>query len=209
MQSDYRTIHSNQPKKYIELVPNYIYMYHTDTYIILPQFPDSITDSMSQNFQQSTPLQRTAPIQSYAGSGPRTVRVNLTLHRDMMQQLNWDNETLKSKIPSSVNLSDDYVDVMIKELQQCVLPKYVQQSKMVDPPMVAIRFGNDVFCKGIIQGGLSIEYKLPLLKNDKYALISIAFIVTEVDPYDAESVMQVGSYRGVDTTLDRSMWEVK
>lgn len=66
---------------------------------------------------------------------------------------------------------------------------------MVDPPLVACRVGNDIFIKGIINGPVSIAYSGPILYNDKYALVNIGFTITEVDPYDAETVMNIGSYR--------------
>ena len=76
---------------------------------------------------------------------------------------------------------------------------------MVDPPQVALRFGNEIFIKGIINGGVNITYKLPLLDNNKYALVEIQFTVTEIDPYDAESVIKSGSFRGLDKTLEKRL----
>ena len=82
---------------------------------------------------------------------------------------------------------------------------------MVDPPLVACRFGNDIYIKGIINGAVGISYQPPILKNNKIAKIGISFSVTEVDAYDAIMVSQIGSYRdpgdiNINTTLDSEMY---
>ena len=77
---------------------------------------------------------------------------------------------------------------------------------MVDPPMVAIRFGTELFIKGIVSGNVTVSYSPPILETDKYANVLIGFTVEEVDPYDATQVMQMGSFRGLDTTLERNLW---
>lgn len=40
----------------------YIYFYHTDEYLILPQYPDTLSDSMSSTFASQNALGRTAPV---------------------------------------------------------------------------------------------------------------------------------------------------
>lgn len=187
--------------KIFNMIDNYIYLYHTDTFVIIPAYPQSFTDSMSVNFNQETPLSRSAPIFSYASSGPRSINVDLNLHRELMYQINYG----VSNAP--VNLNDDYVDILIKELQAAVLPTYSAASKMVDPPLVAVRFGNEIFCKGVLTGSVSTTYELPVLQGGKYAQVGINFNVQEVDPYDALQVSKVGSYRGLDTSLERRLWK--
>ena len=83
--------------KYIfNMIDNYIYLYHTDTLVVLPTYADSITDTMSASFSQTTPLARSAPIYSYSSSGPRQLTITLDLHRDMMQQINYQVSHLKT-----------------------------------------------------------------------------------------------------------------
>lgn len=187
------------------MIDNYIYLYHTNTFIIIPTYPDSVTDTLNVSFATTTPLSRSAPIYSYQNSGPRTVQFALRLQRELMTQINW----LKSNATTSVN--DDYIDVLIREIQAIALPKYNNSSKMVDPPIIAVRFGSDIFCKGVVQGGVSINYELPIITdkagNDKYSIVNISFTVHEIDPYDASTVMSAGSYRGLDTTLERNLWK--
>jgi hypothetical protein len=68
----------------------------------------------------------------------------------MMQQLNYGVSNL------SVELGDDYVDTLISKLQAVALPKYDYGNKMVNPPLVAVRFGNEFFIKGVVQGGITV-----------------------------------------------------
>lgn len=181
-------------------IDNYIYLYHTDTLLILPTYPEQITDNSSASFATTFPLTRSAPIYSYQYSGPRSMMIDLKMHREMMNQVNWGQ--------SNVTLypGDDYVDALVKQIQAAVLPNYAASSKMVDPPMVAIRFGEDVYCKGVINGSIGVQYELPILKNGKYAQTNLSFTISEVDPYDAIMAMEVGSYRtGSDIIMNTSM----
>ena len=184
-----------------QMIDNYIYLYHVNQFIIIPTFPDSMTDSLSVNFNKATPMSRSAPIYSYSDSGPRSLQINLDLHRDMMTEINYGVSNAKLEI------GNDYVDTLISYIQAAALPNYGASQKMVDPPMVAVRFGNDVFIKGVVTDGVCVTYQLPILENNKYAHVSISFTVEEVDPYDAKQVMQTGSFRGIDTTLERNIWK--
>lgn len=189
-------------KNVFRMIDNYVYLYHVDQFIVIPTFPDSLTDTMSVNYNKSTPMSRSAPIYSYSDSGPRSLQIQLDLHRDMMTQINYKVSNAK------VEIGDDYVDTLIKQIQAAALPSYGASDKMVDPPMVAVRFGNDVFIKGVVTGNVSVTYALPLIAGNKYAHVSVAFNVEEVDPYDANTVMEAGSFRGLNTTLERGLWKV-
>lgn len=186
--------------KRFNMIDNYIYLYHIDRFIIIPSFPDSLNDQLSVNFNKSTPMSRSAPIYSYSDSGPRSMQVDLDLHRDMMFQINRGI----SNYP--VPVGDDYVDILIREIQAAALPAYNASEKIVDPPMVAVRFGQDVFIKGVVTGGVGVTYEVPILDNNKYGKVHVNFTVEEVDPYDANQVIQFGSFRGLDTTLERNVW---
>lgn len=184
-----------------EIIENYLYMYHTDQFIILPSYPDSISDSLGVSFNSSTPMLRSAPIFSYSNSGPRELQVTLQLHRDMVTEINSGRSNLK------IELGDDYVDTIIKQLQAIALPRYASSVKMVDPPLIALRFGNEVFIKGIVTGNITTTFSKPIIEGDKYELVTISFGVKEVNPYDAESVQQNGLMRGLNTTLERRIYK--
>lgn len=199
---------AKRQKEKMNMIDNYLYMYHVGydpktgqkgQFVVLPSYPESIQDSIESNFASSTPLSRSAPIFSYSNSGPRSMQITLPFHRDMMTEINYGVSNL------SVELGDDYVDTIIKSLQACALPSYKTASKMVDPPMVALRFGNEIFIKGIIKGSVTVTYKLPILDNNKYSQVEVSFNVTEVDPYDAETVLEKGSFRGMSSTFEKRL----
>lgn len=180
-------------------IDNYIYFYHLGEqgeYMILPTYPDSIADSMTSKFSETNALSRSAPIYSYSNSGPRTVQINLALHRDMMDEVNYTNGTIKKDLANLLK-DDDYVDILIKKLQSISVPKYTATSKSIQPPMVAVRFGNEIFIKGIVQGSIGVTYTKPILSNNKYAQVTINFTVTEIDPFDAKTISEQGSFRGI------------
>ena len=184
-----------------EMIDNYIYLYHTDTLILVPEYSaDSINDTMNVEYASTTPLSRSAPVYSYSHSGPRSLQVSFKLHRDMMSQINLKNTKTK------VNAGEDYVDRMIKEVQAAALPAYAVSQKMVNPPVVALRLSNEIFIKGVVSGGVSVSYERPILTNGKYACVSIGFSIQEIDPYDAQDAIKYGSFRGLSTTLERRIY---
>ncbi|MCK9470211.1 MAG: hypothetical protein M0Q88_00465 [Bacilli bacterium] len=187
----------------------YIYLYHTDEYFILPQYPDTLQDQLDSNFSSQNALSRTAPVYSYNNSGPRSIQITLKLHRDMMNNFNTGAARIKyntadGDIETRIN-NDDYVDLLIKKLQSIALPRYKASDKLVNPPMVAVRFGDTVFIKGIVQGGVSVVYDLPILVNNKYAQATISFTVSEIQPYDADSVGKLGSLRGITSDIEKKI----
>lgn len=169
-------------------ITNYIYLYHTNTLIWLPNWPDNLTDNSQAQFSPNTPLGRSAPIFSYQSSGPRSISFQFELHRELLDQVNGQ----------VVGQSADTVDDLTKKIQAAVLPVYASSSKMIDPPLVACKVGNEVYIKGVINGSVSVAYSGPILYNDKHALCNLSFTITEVDPYDAYTVEQIGSFRQSD-----------
>lgn len=180
----------------------YIYIYHLPsdvqgegTLIYIPQWPDQVNDNINSNFNKTNALSRTAPVFSYIDSGPRTVSVSFQLHRDMMDEVNFTHCNVK---PDD---GDDYVDMFIKKLMAVALPNYHTESKEVEPPMVAVKFGDQIFIKGVVDGGVSVEYSKPLLTDNRYALVNVSFQVSETDPQDALSISKVGSFRNITRTF--------
>jgi hypothetical protein len=193
-----------------DLPDNYIYISHlvgeigadgtviTEPYFILPTDPDSIADSLGSTFQENSALSRSAPVYTYSHSGPRDVQFAFKLHRDMMDEFN------KSVSNYHLGEGEDYVDALIKVLQSIAVPKYNLQNKLVEPPLVAVRIGNQLFVKGIVNGGVTVNYEKPLLYPDKkYAVANVQFKVSEIDPYDASTIFKNGSFRGVTKTMKK------
>lgn len=178
------------------IIPNYIYFYHINEYCIIPLYPETIDDSMKTTFGSQNALSRSAPVFTFSNSGPRTVTISLELHRSMMNDVNKDNAGFIDSIQDKLK-SDDYVDILINHLQSIALPNYKANKSEVVPPMIATRFGNDIFIKGIVDSGVTVSYEKPILDNNKYAKAKISFTVSEVDPFDADYVKQNGSFRGI------------
>ena len=184
------------------LEDNYIYISHLDEkfqFWKLPTWPDTITDSMSSTFTPTSALGRTAPVYTFSSAGPRTVQIELPLHRDIMDEVNIGISN------SALGEGEDYVDNLIRALQAIAVPKYNLSNKAVEPPLVAIRLGNEIFIKGVVTSGIAITYAKPILSNGKYAKATLSITVSEVDPYDATSVFKNGGFRGVVNSLKKGM----
>lgn len=178
------------------LPDNYIYISHLpldeeDKYFLIPNYPDSIQDSLGSNFGQTTALSRSAPVFTYVNSGPRQMQITLKLTRDLLDEANTQNNSV---VPE---LGEDYVDTLIRALQAIAVPAYNLKNKFVEPALVAIRFSDEVFIKGVVSGGVTVTYAKPVLVNGKYSQINIAFQVYEIDPYDATTIYKNGSFRGM------------
>ena len=185
----------------MKIIDNYLYIHNIDEFVIIPTFPDAVSDSMGSTFAENSPLARSAPIFTYSSSGPRQVGVSLSLHREMMYLLNYGISNFK------VDVGDDYVDSLIAKLQACALPEYKTSEKMVNPPIVSMRLGKEVYIHGVITSAINTVYNLPILSNDKYALVNINFTISEIDPYSASDVARLGGYRGVSRSLERNIYK--
>ena len=177
---------------------NYIYIYNLGTLVNIPVYPESITDSLQSNFQQTNALARTSPVFTYQNSGPRSMTFQFTMHREMLDDAN------KGGLSNAeLYVGEDYIDYLIRNLQAIALPTYNEGSKAVVPPQVAVRIGegDDIFIKGVVHGGVQVGYSLPILSNGKYAQVSISFTVYETQPFDAKQVSQLGSFRGIVSTF--------
>lgn len=183
----------------------YLYISHMDEeyqYWQLPGYPDDITDSMQSTFQNSTALGRSAPVYTFSNAGPRTVQISLRFHRDMFEA---ENEHLKMHLNPKLREEDDLAENFIHALQAIAVPKYNLANKAIEPPIVAMRLGQEIFIKGIVSSSISVKYGKPILVNEKYATIEVSFTITEVDPYDSTTVFQNGSFRGLTATLRKGM----
>lgn len=162
---------------------NWCYFHHTGTKIIIPVDPTSLSDGMSANWSSNTPLSRSAPIQSYGSSGPRTMQFSFQVHRDLCNEYN--------------NLGEDAVDKWITNLDQAVLPDYMSQGKIVNPPVVSVKIRDEIYIKGVVSN-VSITYDLPIINyggKNKYAVVNIQFSVVETTPYSASIISKIGQYR--------------
>ena len=181
---------------------NYIYISHLDEkfqFWKLPTWPDTVNDTMTSTFTPTNALGRTAPVYTFSNSGPRTVQIGISLHRDLMDEVNIGISNV------FLGEGEDYVDNLLKALQAIAVPKYNLQNKAIEPPLVAIRLSNEIFIKGIVSGSIGIAYSKPILSNGKYARVELSITVSEVDPYDATTVFKNGGFRGVVQSLKYGM----
>lgn len=198
----------------------YLYISHLDEgyqYWMLPGYPDEVTDQMQSNFMDNNALGRSAPVYTFSNAGPRSVSISLTFHRDMFEEINRFQYPKGSKYFGSGkvgnNLSDedfdtaaeDMAEKFIHAIQAIAVPKYNLSNKAVEPPLIAIRLGQEVFIKGIVSGNISVTYSKPILYNEKYAIVKVGFTVSEVDPYDSTTIFKNGSFRGLTATLRKGM----
>ena len=192
----------------------YLYISHLDEgyqYWMLPGYPEEVSDQMQSTFVPNTALGRSAPVYTFSNSGPRTIQISLSFHRDMFEDINrfqYPNGSdgkfaYDEKNPSVA--AEDMAEKFIHALQAIAVPKYNLANKAIEPPLVAIRLGTEVFIKGVVTSGVTVTYKKPILSNEKYANISVSFTVSEVDPYDSTTVFQNGSFRGLTATLRSGM----
>lgn len=177
----------------------YLYISHLDEgaqYWQLPGYPETVSDSMTSTFQANTALGRSAPVYTYSNSGPRTVNLSLRFHRDMFEEM-----------PTNVvpKAGDDKAESFIHALQAISVPKYNLSNKAIEPPIVAVRLGREVFIKGVVTSSISVTFGKPILVNEKYATMEVSFTISEVDPYDSTTVYQNGSFRGLTATLRQGM----
>jgi len=180
----------------------YIYISHLDEdyqYWMLPGYPDEVTDNMDSSFASSTALGRSAPVYTFSNAGPRTIAISLNFHRDMFEEINAVNGN------GRFSDGDDMAEQFIHALQAVGVPKYNLSNKAIEPPLVAIRLGREVFIKGVVSGGVRVTYGKPILVNEKYATMKIDFTISEVDPYDSTTIFKNGSFRGLTATLRQGM----
>ena len=192
------------------LLPDcYLYISHLDEgyqYWMLPGYPDKVTDHMNSQFQENSALGRSAPVYTFSHSGPRSIQINLSFHRDMFEDINEHLHPASSyKNPDDRPDADDLADNFIHAIQAIAVPKYNLSNKAIEPPLIAIRLGREVFIKGIVSGGVTVTYGKPILSNEKYAIVDISFTVSEVDPYDASTIFKNGSFRGLTATMRTGM----
>ena len=195
-----------------KLIENYIYIYQLDKYVIIPVYPDQLQDSLGSNFAEENILSRTAPIYSYSNSGPRSVQITLNLHRDMMNSFNYDNINFIDDVGN--DMGDDYIDTLVRYLQAMALPSYnavdlttSTYNSMINPPLIAVRFGTTLFIKGIVYGEIGVTYSGPISKDGKYMQVDVTFTVRETEPQDAETIAKWGSFRGLSTLTTKGLYK--
>ena len=81
-----------------------------------------------------------------------------------------------------------------------IVPDYESANKVVNPPVVSLKIRNEIFIKGVVTSGVSKNFQLPLLNYNgafKYALVTLSFSISEVEPFSASILPGIrGGRRG-------------
>ena len=106
-----------------------------------------------------------------------------------MKDLNYQKSNVN--LPTgSPGITDDYVDVLIRYIEAAALPVYQATNKMVNPPIVAMRLGPDIFIKGVVTGQVGKTFKFPILRNGRYESDNDFDFTDEViTRFDVENIM--------------------
>lgn len=148
----------------------------------IPQYPTDVSDTMDSKYVATEILARSAPIQSWANSGPRKVSFTLEVHRDM----DWDGE-----YPNEVKIGD--IGELMDTYQALELPNY-EDPMRVKPPLVTVNIGKGIRITGV--PSISFTHKGTLDENGIYQQGEFSISIVEVDPYDAVSVTSIKNNRG-------------
>lgn len=201
----------------------YIYIYHLGLKFNLPVLPETLSDSTPIQFSQQPILGRSAPQQTYSGSGPRQLMVDLKFHRHMFML---ENEHIQRMLNEQTGRMDalatvkdpttgqdiqvkatDALDYMINAIQALAYPKYLDGVKAIVPPSLLVRLGEEYSIRGV-PTQVSKSSSGPWLKNGKQAEVSLSIQIQELTPYSAQYVAANGGLREISTTLERSsVWQ--
>jgi hypothetical protein len=108
----------------------YLYISHLDEdyqYWMLPGYPEKVTDQMQSEFAANSALGRSAPVYTFSHSGPRTISINLSFHRDMFEEI---NQFLYPKGSNIFADGQDMAEKFIHAIQAIAVPKYNLSNKI-------------------------------------------------------------------------------
>lgn len=176
---------------------NFIYFHHLPNpvdglngrVVWLPSYPEQTTDTNRANYGGTTPLGLSAPRQSWSSSGPRQVNFSFSTHRDFWRMINPE-------------MTEDIVDIFDKCIESIVLPRYQAALQMINPPIVTVAIARQLTITGVVNGSVTKTYS-GAWRDGKQLQIAYSFMVTELEPMDAQYAATVGSYRGISTDLNR------
>lgn len=173
---------------------NFLYLHHLDLLVWIPTYAEEIDISQKASFSQSKPLGAPNDIYSFGGSGPRTVRRSLLLDRDMMQIMGAEG----------LVGTGDPIETLIRAMECTCVARYADARKMIDPPLVTYKEANEVTITGVVLGGVNIK-AYGGWKDGRKRTYSMELNISEIEQYDAQTIMAIGQYRGLSATLMQRM----
>lgn len=129
----------------------------------IPAWPESVKDDTAATWsQEMTTYQHYQPVNTYKGSGPRTVSCSFKLHRAM-----WDG-----------NQDNGSFEVVIALMESACYPDYnVQQAS---PPLCTLTIGTSINITGVMTA-FGCVYQGPIGPGNAYDEGIITISITEVD----------------------------
>lgn len=80
-------------------VSAYIYIYHLGLKFNLPTLPEQLTETLPIQFNNTAILSRSAPLVTFSSAGPRTLNIQINLHR---QLFSLDNNIIEKAVKTNV-----------------------------------------------------------------------------------------------------------
>jgi hypothetical protein len=183
------------PQGYYNGAPvSYLYIYHLKKEWYLPVLPQSISNSLPISFSPTTIPLSSAPLQTFSSAGPRSVSISLKMHRKMFEL-------------EDPKKGAERMEELINDISALALPKYTNASKLVVPPTVLYRAGNEVCIRGIVSGNVTISNSGAWQRDGKLSEIDIQFTIIEVEAFSADYAQNHGVLRSIPTDLTHSVWQ--
>ena len=144
--------------------------------IELPMYPESVTESISTNWQTQSVLGRSSPLSAYAGTDLKSVSFNIDLHRDYLtgsyslsqnDLLQLGGSLSKQSAGKQIESADGPFDTrtwyvsMNKMLQMSCYPQYTDNGLI--PPTTYFIFGQMIL-KGYVKS-YSTTWKTPIINS--------------------------------------------
>lgn len=132
--------------------------------------PSDITSNNSVNYESSSIKGRSAPLQGYETTGPRSIDVSLTLAAGIKP---YDTGDMVDRMHKDINF-----------VESLLYPDY-SSAYVLPPATVLLSLGPDIRVKGVMTN-FSKNYKAPLDEKGRYMICDISFTITQVtdDPPD-------------------------
>lgn len=125
---------------------SYIINAATNTWIPLPVIPESVSKSVSANWNDTTIIGRSASYRSYNGTSNRTVNFNLKFHMDLLEELTYDTTKL------DLTRITDY-------LESLCYPEY--SNSAIKPPVCILKLADVIKIRGTCDS-VTVSYQLPI-----------------------------------------------
>lgn len=138
--------------------------------VVLPCYPESLSDNVSPQWNTQQILGRTASIAAYTGTGDLTYGFSFKLHREMCDEN-----------------SENSVEDVIRFLRKTVYPKYKQTGLL--PPLTKFVFGQTAM-SGYVTS-FSATWEMPII-NGLYQVCNITIALTS-DPNKVYDSTDLGS----------------